>query len=79
MVAYYIGGVVGGQVCAAVLTGQTIAGTTTPTESAYTTCFFLASGAAAAAIPFAALASSRWRKQPAQGEPDVPVVNQAFG
>jgi MFS family permease len=79
MVAYYIGGVVGGQVCAAVLTGQTIAGTTTPTETAYTICFFLAAGAAAAAIPFAALASSRLRRRPAEGELDVPVVNKAFG
>jgi MFS family permease len=79
MVAYYIGGVVGGQVCAAVLTAQTIAGTTTPTEGAYTTCFLLAAGAAAAAIPFAALASSRWRRRPVEVEQDMPVVNQAFG
>jgi MFS family permease len=62
MVSYYIGGVVGAQVCAAVLTAQTIAGTTTPTESAYATCFFLASAAALLAIPFAALAGAGRRE-----------------
>jgi MFS family permease len=80
MVGYYIGGVVGGQVCAAVLTGDTIAGTTTPTESAYVTCFFLAAGAAAAAIPFAALASPRWRRNRATNdELETPALNRALG
>jgi MFS family permease len=77
MVSYYVGGVVGAQVCAAILTAQTVAGTTTPTEGAYATCFYLASAAALVAIPFAALAGSRWRR----GAPDaeLPAVNQAFG
>ena len=82
MVAYYIGGVVGSQVSAAVLTGDTIAGTTTPTESAYALCFFLAAGAVTAAIPFAALASPRWRREAAgdeAAEVEAPVVNRALG
>jgi MFS family permease len=81
MVSYYIGGVVGAQVCAAVLTAHTIAGTTTPTESAYSTCFFLAAASAAAAIPFAGLAGSRRRLRPriVDTEPTVSDVNQAFG
>ncbi len=62
MVSYYIGGVLGAQVCAAVLTAQTIAGTATPTEAAYATCFFLCAAAAAAAIPFAAVTAWRSRR-----------------
>jgi hypothetical protein len=61
MVSYYIGGVVGAQICAAVLTAQTIPGTTTGTDTAYATCFLLASAAALIAVPFAALASPRVR------------------
>jgi MFS family permease len=75
MVSYYIGGVVGAQICAAILTGQTIAGTTTPTEGAYSTCFLLAAASALIAIPFAALASSRWRGAP---DPEVPAIPQAL-
>jgi MFS family permease len=80
MVAYYIGGVIGGQVCAAVLAGHTIAGTTTSTESAYSTCFFLGAGAALVATPFAWLSSSRRRRgSTVPSQPDAAAVNQAFG
>jgi EmrB/QacA subfamily drug resistance transporter len=41
-----IGGVVGGQVAAALLTAQTIGATSTPAESAYTTTFALSAGSA---------------------------------
>ena len=41
-----IGGVVGGQVAAAVLTARTIGATSRPAESAYTTTFALSAGAA---------------------------------
>ncbi|HEY7794684.1 MAG TPA: MFS transporter, partial [Gaiellaceae bacterium] len=44
-----IGGVVGGQVGAALLTAQTIGSTGVPAESAYTTTFLLSCGAALAA------------------------------
>jgi EmrB/QacA subfamily drug resistance transporter len=44
-----IGGVVGGQVGAALLTAQTIGSTGVPAESAYTTAFLLSCGAALAA------------------------------
>ena len=44
-----IGGVVGGQVGAALLTAQTIGSTSVPAESAYTTTFLLSCGAALAA------------------------------
>ena len=41
-----IGGVVGGQVAAALLTAQTIGRTSIPAESAFTTTFALAAGSA---------------------------------
>jgi EmrB/QacA subfamily drug resistance transporter len=44
-----IGGVVGGQVAAALLTAQTIGSSGVPAESAYTTTFLLSCGAAVAA------------------------------
>jgi MFS family permease len=78
MVSYYIGGVVGAQVCAAVLTADTIEGTATPTEAAYATCFFLAAAAAAAAVPFAAFAGFRRRAVTAE-DARVPAVNGSPG
>ena len=41
-----VGGVVGGQVGAALLTAQTIGNTSVPAESAFATAFWLSAGAA---------------------------------
>jgi MFS family permease len=56
MVGYYIGGVFGAQIAAAILAAHTIPGTTVPTENAYRVCFFLCAGGALLAIPCALLA-----------------------
>jgi hypothetical protein len=42
-----IGGVIGGQLGAAILTADTIAGTSVPAESAFATAFWMSSAAAA--------------------------------
>jgi len=44
-----VGGVIGGQLLAVILTADTIAGTSVPSESAYTTMFWLCAVAAALA------------------------------
>jgi hypothetical protein len=62
MVSYYVGGVLGAQICAAILASHTIAGTTVPTEGAYATTFFVCAAASATAIPFAALAAPRLQR-----------------
>ncbi len=56
MVSYYVGGVLGAQICAAVLTGHTIGTSAVPTEAAYAACFLLCAATAALAVPFALLA-----------------------
>lgn len=63
MVSYYVGGVMGAQVCAAVLTADTLPGSEAPSESAFATSFFLCAATAALALPFAALARpGRYRR-----------------
>src|SRR5206468_586641 len=59
MVGYYVGGVLGAQICAAILASHTIGGTTIPTEGAYAAAFFVCAAASVTAIPFAALAAPK--------------------
>jgi EmrB/QacA subfamily drug resistance transporter len=64
-----IGAVIGGQVGAALLTAQTIGGTSIPAESAFTTTFLLSAGAALAAAAIAASIATqplRQRLEPIQ-------------
>ena len=56
MVGYYIGGVLGASIAAAILAAHTIPGTNVPTESAFQACFFLCAGGALLAVPCALLA-----------------------
>ena len=62
-----VGGVIGGQLLAVILTSNTIAGTDVPAESAYTTMFWLC--AAAAALAAARRGSSCCPRGPGPGEP----------
>jgi MFS family permease len=55
MSTFYIGGVLGAQVGAAILAGHTIAGTSVPTEGAFTVGLFLCAAAALAAVPMVLL------------------------
>jgi EmrB/QacA subfamily drug resistance transporter len=66
-----IGAVIGGQVGAALLTAQTIGGTSIPAESAFTTTFLLSAGAALAAAAIAASIATqplRQRLEPIQAQ-----------
>jgi FtsH-binding integral membrane protein len=54
-----VGGVVGGQLAAAVIAGSVVAGTTAPKESGYTTAFWFAAAAAALGIVAALAVSPR--------------------
>ncbi len=60
-----IGGVVGGQVVAAILTAETIEGTPIPTERAFETAFWLGAGGALAAAIVALFVTPRRRSRPA--------------
>ena len=51
MSTFYVGGVVGAQVGAAILAGHTIAGTDVPSEAAFTVGLLLCAGAMLAAVP----------------------------
>jgi MFS family permease len=51
MSTFYVGGVVGAQVGAAILAGHTIAGTDVPSETAFSVGLFLCAGAMLAAVP----------------------------
>jgi MFS family permease len=55
MSTFYVGGVVGAQVCAAILTGHAIGGTDVPSETAFSICLFLCAGALLAAVPLVLL------------------------
>lgn len=61
MVAFYIGGVIGTQGVAAILSGRLIPGTSVPTDSAYSLGFYVLAAAVLLSIPLALLVHPRER------------------
>jgi hypothetical protein len=61
-----VGAVIGGQVGAAILTGETLSGTGVPTEGAYVTAFALSAIAAGAAAAIAVFVTPMRRRPRAE-------------
>jgi MFS family permease len=69
VVAHYVGGVVGAQVCAAVLSADTIAGTAVPSGSAYASSFALCAVVGLVGVPIAVLIHPRRHRARSQLAP----------
>jgi MFS family permease len=64
VVAYYFGAVLGAQIAAAILSADTIAGTSVPAASAYTISFYVGACVGLLGVPVALLISSRRAAEP---------------